>query len=159
MKSFSCLAMAALLLGGCSTSSITPNDAESKVALPDSSTPTQYPQANAGFLGYHDDRAWLTPHGETEVGGAPIKGVVFGVLTPMKRTEYNTLIDDYGVRFRTQYKVQLHHDDGLAPWLDAYGNPLWKMAKTYVVYLGYLEIYKRNQDAPDSVIAKAGAAL
>jgi hypothetical protein len=146
-----------LALAGC-VGTRTPNLARSSVNDPDATTPQQYPQNNSGFLGYHDDRAWLTPDGKSEVGGAAIQGVVFGVITPAKRAEYNVLIYQHAVRFFAQYAVALHADDGLAPWADAYGNALWRMDTAHVTYLGWLEKYRRNpnQFPVDSLLQKAG---
>ncbi len=146
-----------LVLAGCA-GTVTPNLGRSSLDTYDASTPKQYAPDNSGFLGMHDAKAWLAADGKTEADGSPIVGPVFGVLTPNKRAEYNTLISQHAVRFIAQYAVQLHADDGVAPWADAYGNALWQIDQQHLTYFGWLEIYKRNPNLypVDSTLQKVG---
>jgi hypothetical protein len=147
-----------LVLAGCG-GTMTPDLSRSSSApLVDDSTPPQYPKADNGFLGFHDANAWLSPNGKTEASGAPISGTVFGVLTPNKRAEYNTLIAQHAVRFLAEHAVQLHADDGVTPWTDSFGNALFRIDVQHTTYLGWLEIYKRNPNLypVDTVLQKVG---
>jgi hypothetical protein len=92
---------------------------------------------HAGFLGWSDD------------GGIAINDA--------KRSEYNALIDLYGVRVVPPLK----HDDGvvaITAWTDSQGKPhtgnAWSLDKEHVVKFALMKSWQHRGDKPASAIEK-----
>ena len=145
---------AALALAGCA-GTVSPDPVHTEVPAVDSSTPPQYPQDSNGFINYHDNVGWITRKltstlcWDDQGHIRKIQGIVFGVITENKRAQYDLLISEYPVRFKTQYAKTLLPDAGLTPWKDPYGNLLWAIDEEHLEDLQYLEKYRKAQYLPD----------
>lgn len=122
----------------CSCKTVSPDHVQGKRASYDASTPKQYSPYNSGFIEYRT-----------------ISSARFGVITPNKRTEYNNLIDDYKIRFRSEEKVSISNNYGITAWDDRFGNHLFLINGTALGYFIILKQYDRDGLEPDSLWDKA----
>lgn len=140
-----CLALGLLLAGCATTATITPDFTKDKATASDSSLPAQYSQKQVWFIQY-------TINAAGERDGA--------VLTPNGRDRYNTLIGLYALQFQQDNQVLLVRDAGVAPYVDAFGNALWRMDMQHFEYFRRLSReYAKAGKSPDSVWLKIKNAI
>jgi len=125
-------------MAGCGT--VTPDHVKPKIPKADSSTPIHYiienngkDEFNNGFLDFVNHKVLITQN---------------------KRSEYNTNIESYRLQFKAKTGVELKADDGVEPYTDEWGNPLFLINKQYCGYLKELERMRTNETPVDSLWLK-----
>ena len=133
MKLFVSFCLSSFLLVGCAT--ITPNKVEDGTASFDSTTPVNYDNLNSGIIGFTEDSS--------------------GIITTFGVERYNTLIEQYKIRFREYNGVKLMKNDGISNYVDKHGNILYKIDPQLLVYYGVLNSWRKDGVDSDSFWDKA----
>ena len=98
----------------------------------DSSTPIQYNNQNAGFIGF---RTYTNNY------NVP---VMAGLLTKGGRSNYNLLIDKYSAQWKKEKAKTLNVDDGITTYIDSFGNQLYEIDPEHLAVFLTLSAWIRS---------------
>jgi hypothetical protein len=133
---------AILCLEGCGT--VSPPPLRDRQAAFDASTPPQYPAQSSGFLG------WITnERGET----------TGGILTSGAVDRYNRLVKVYRLQLQEATGVLVGPGDGVQPFVDQYGNNVFRMDSQHLTYFVRLNRWAKEGRAEDSIWQKVRSAV
>lgn len=115
-----------VFIAGCT---IAPRKAKDTISSFDSSSPAQYAQPNAGFLGFAEDGQ--------------------GLITSNARDKYNNLIKLYHNSFKKEKAVDLKEDAGITLFKDKYGNSVYKIDSEHLIDFTILNNWRKNHKPVD----------
>jgi hypothetical protein len=133
LKLFVSFCLSSFLLASCAT--ITPDKVEDSTASFDSTTPVNYDNLNSGIIGFTEDGSLII--------------TTFGV------ERYNSLIEQYKLRFKEFKGVELKKNDGISNYVDKHSNVLYKIDPQHFVYYGVLNSWRKDGIESDSLWDKA----
>lgn len=129
--------LALSITAACTT--VPKNNPGASMGSTDSTVPAEYVKINhgdnGGFLFFDADRN--------------------AFLSDGARNKFNLLVQKYHIQFRDWMLIDLKPDQGISPFVDQYGNHIWKMDRTVFKYFVLLNEMHRNGTAGDSTWNKA----